>query len=220
MLFFVYYFLTSRRGPMYLITILNDLAAPLAFGFLGALIMGRQEGVWIGIAVAPVFTLLVCALVILFVYGKKSFPYLMPFRNEERIFFYSFPLSSENTAAMAETAGSLLTEENYPRKTGKFVELVLEEVLMLIREKNPEAEKKLIAECSLILEDDGVRLILRDSGGVFDLTDSEADIQSFRQYIVTRVMTNFPKRRMYIASAGYNRCEFFFEREAEGDVKR
>ena len=213
MLFFVYYFLTDRRGMMLLISILGDFVTPIAFGILGSMIAKSQSGVWIGIAVSPVVTLLICICVVRSKYGREQFPFLIPHGNEEKIYIYDFPISVENNMDMVETAGRLLTVEGYNQRTIKQVELVLEETLMMIREKNREKNRneknEVSVECTIITEENGVRVILRDTGILFDITDSEAYINSFEQYIISRVML-FPKSKMYITSLGYNRSEYFF----------
>ena len=215
MLFFVYYFLTDNRMPMFLITALNDLAAPVAMSIVGAAVFGSQEGIWAGIALAPILSLLVCAGVVRYRYGKDRFPFLLPPRDESRIFIYDFQLSSEKNVAMAETAGTVLTECGYSEKTARMIELIIEESLMLIQEKNGGPDSRLSAECTLILEDDGVRVILRDSGIVFDISDADVKIDSFRQYIVGRAMTLLHSSQ-YITSAGYNRSEFFYATDRKG----
>ena len=215
MLFFVYYFLTDNRVPMFLITVLNDLAAPVTMGILGVAVFGSQEGIWAGIALAPVLSLLVCAGFVRYAYGKDRFPFLLPPRDESRIFIYDFMLNSENSAAMAETAGTVLMKYGYPAKTVRLIELLVEELLMLIHEKNGGSDRKLSAEFTIILEDVGARIILRDSGIVFDISDADANIDSFRQYIVGRALT-VPNVRKHITSAGYNRNEFFFTSDRKG----
>ena len=219
MLFFVYYYLTGRYGPMLLITILGDLVSPLVLGICGSLITGSPKGLWVGIALSPVFTISVYAMIVLIWYGSERFPYLLPLKNEDDIFIYDFGLSVKNCIAVVETVGSVLSERGYPAEKARFVELVIEESLMLIREKNPGEKDGLSAECALILEDKGIRVILRDSGKVFNPTDTEAYIRTFRQYIVSQILTVIPDRKQYIASSGYNRCEFFFEKE-NADMKR
>lgn len=214
MLFFVYYYLTDRRVPMFLITILSDFAAPVVLGILGAAIFGCQEGIWTGIAVAPILSLFVCTCFVRGVYGKERFPFLLPPRDENRICIYDFSLNNENIVAMAETAGAVLTADGYLTKTVRLFELLVEELLMLIREKNADPDEKLSVECTIMLEDDGARLILRDSGIVFDITDEDAKIDSFRQYLVGQILT-IPNVRRYITSAGYNRSEFFFAKGGE-----
>lgn len=53
-------------------------------------------------------------------------------------------------------------------------------------------------------------MILRDSGKIFDFTDSDIHLDSFRQYIVSTLMTNM-EAKFYMTTTGYNRNEFFFK---------
>ena len=69
--------------------------------------------------------------------------------------------------------------------------------------------KPLPVEYTILREADGVRLILRYEGRPFDFSDPDTGIGSFRQYIVTRVVT-LPESRKYILTTGYNRNEFYF----------
>ena len=87
---------------------------------------------------------------------------------------------------------------------------------MMIKERNADSKKPLRAECTIIREDDGVRLIVRDSGVIFDITDSDGDINTFRQYIVSNLMLN-QDRKLYMTTTGYNRNELFFRSETEED---
>ena len=50
-----------------------------------------------------------------------------------------------------------------------------------------------------------VRMILRDSGILFDVTDAD----SLRQYVVARMMVAHDKKA-YLTTTGYNRIELFF----------
>ena len=218
MLFFVYYFLTDRRLPMFLITILDDFAVPVGLGVLGAALFGHPEGIWAGIAAAPILSLLACGAFVRRLYGREIFPFLIPPRDESRIYIYDFALTNENSVTMSETAGEILMEAGgYAMRTIRMLELIVEDTLMLIQEKNGDAAGKLSAECNIILEEDGARLILRDTGIIFDITDSDASIDSFRQYFIGQILT-IPNNRQYITSAGYNRSEFFFERDTGKDT--
>ena len=50
-----------------------------------------------------------------------------------------------------------------------------------------------------------MRMILRDSGILFDVTDAD----SLRQYVVARMMVAHDKKA-YLTTTGYNRIELFF----------
>lgn len=79
---------------------------------------------------------------------------------------------------------------------------------MLILEKNPN--KKIWAECTLIVIDDSVKVILRDSGVIFDLTDEDAAVSSIRQYVVSNMLV-VPDHKAYITTTGYNRNELLLK---------
>ena len=64
---------------------------------------------------------------------------------------------------------------------------------MLIYEKNA-GKKKLFAECTILSEPAGMRMILRDSGILFDVTDADSLPVSLRQYVVASMMVAHEKR--------------------------
>lgn len=55
----------------------------------------------------------------------------------------------------------------------------------------------------------GIRVILRDSGKFFDITDSDAIPDSFNQYMVSNLMV-VHENKAYMLTIGYNRIEMFF----------
>ena len=61
----------------------------------------------------------------------------------------------------------------------------------------------------MILEEGNVRLILRDLGKIFDITDEEARPDSFRQYLVAN-MISVLEIKTFLVTTGYNRSEFVF----------
>jgi hypothetical protein len=83
---------------------------------------------------------------------------------------------------------------------------------LLINERNKDSKKPVNAECTLMIQPDGVRLIVRDSGVIFDITDEKAKADSYRQYVVSNLMVNH-EAKLYMVTTGYNRNEFFFSRE-------
>ena len=54
-------------------------------------------------------------------------------------------------------------------------------------------------------------MILRDDGTIFDITDTEADISSLRQFVVAGIMEKQQQRR-YLKTSGLNRNVFRFSR--------
>lgn len=54
-----------------------------------------------------------------------------------------------------------------------------------------------------------MRIILRDSGVLFDVTDADSLPVSLRHYVVARMMVAHDKKA-YLTTTGYNRIELFF----------
>ena len=97
------------------------------------------------------------------------------------------------------------------------IQILIEELGLLILEKNGGLDKtkhgkKIHAECTLMIEPNTVRIILRDSGIIFDITDADARVSSFRQFFVASVMERH-RSKAYLTTTGYNRNEFAFPRE-------
>ena len=89
--------------------------------------------------------------------------------------------------------------------------MCIEDLLCLVMEKNAPAKKPLLAECTLIFEKNGVRVILRDEGKTFTLTDTDAKVDSILQYIVANELSA-AQSKVYITTTGYNRNELYFEK--------
>ena len=137
---------------------------------------------------------------------REKFPFLLE-KNEDRIFIYDFPVTPENSTAMSETAEQIFRTAQASVKSGTTASLLLEEILMLIYEKNA-GKKKLFAECTILSEPAGMWMILRDSGILFDVTDADSLPDSLRQYVVARMMVAHDKKA-YLTTTGYNRIELF-----------
>ena len=139
-------------------------------------------------------------------------PLLLPAESDQKIFIYDFEISPGNCAGMSRTAGEVLETFSVPEKTRMFAEIFIEDVLMLVREKNAHKED-LKAECTIIAETGGVRLILRDSGVIFDVTQEDALPDPLRQYVVANMMQK-QEHKAYLITTGYNLNEMFFPGQA------
>ena len=109
---------------------------------------------------------------------------------------------------MSQTADEVLSSFSVSKRTRLLAGVFIEDILMLVLEKN-EGKKDLRAECTIIAESAGIRIILRDSGVVFDVTDEDALPDSFRQFVIANMMT-IQENKAYITTTGYNRNELFF----------
>ena len=141
-------------------------------------------------------------------YGREQVPFLIPWDRDETTGIYDFVISPENAAGMSEEADRLLQEHAVSGRVRMLAGLFIEEMLLLIQEKN-SGKGPLDAECTIMAEPAGVRVILRDSGRILDVTDTDAMTDSFRQYVVANLMV-VQDCKAYMTTTGYNRIELFF----------
>ncbi len=210
-LFFAYFVFIDKQLLPFVICLLNNLLSSAGLAITLALVLHSQVGMWIGFAAAPVFAAAVSALIVVGRYGTGVFPFLIGKERDDRIFIYDFPIDAESSVGIAETVEKHLQTASVPTNTCVLAGVITEDMLMVIAEKNAASGKPLYAECTVIDEDDGVRVILRDSGMIFDITDADAKVESFRRYVVSNLMLK-QDRKLYLTTTGYNRNELLFQK--------
>ena len=80
---------------------------------------------------------------------------------------------------------------------------------MAVRDRN--RGKRVLGEVTVDLND-GVRLVLRDDGEIFDITDADAEISSLRTFLVASIMES-QRGRLNLVTTGFNRNVFEFKDE-------
>lgn len=209
-LLFVYYFMMGKFVLAFTVCFLKDFLCPVGLVMTLKFLLGRNPtNIWIGVAASSVIAMGISFLILLVFYGKKLFPLLLSHDQDSRIHIHSFLINAQNAVLMSETAGELLKKEGYPLRIQRLAGACIEDLLNRIAEYNQAPEKPILAECILMTETDGVRIILRDSGKIFDITAESTKIESFQQYIVERLV-HVADYNLYITTTGYNRNELFF----------
>ena len=206
---FIVFFLFHRYKHTLVTCVLKDFVVPAGLILLLTVFWRTPSSVWIGLSASSALTTAIVAIIVFIRNGTKFFPVLITEENDENIFIYSFEINEQNVVGMSETAGQVMKEAGYSPRMQVLLGAYLEDLLLLVKEKNTASKKEILAECTLILEERGVRLILRDLGKIFDITDEEARPDSFRQYLVTNMISALDIKT-YLVTTGYNRNEFVF----------
>ena len=126
------------------------------------------------------------------------------------MYCYDFEITEKNAVGMSKTLVEQISQtgaESSEVRVSKLAGIFAEDMLMSIKEKNPPGAK-LDAELMVIRDDAGVRLILRDSGVLFDITEGDGELSSFRNYIISRTIT-LSEYKSYTIATGYNRNELY-----------
>ena len=196
------YFLFIERPWISLeTTLVCYLAMPGLGVFVGASF--GLDGVWLGLALGPLLGVLLMALAILLKRGRHGFPMLLPRAREPKIRMFDLVLTEGEIVRVSKAVGDILPADVAPRAA-----LMVEEVFMTVRERNPN-RKRLLGEVTVDMND-GILMTLRDDGVIFDITDVDAKVTSLRTFLVASVMESH-RERINLVTSGFNRNVFRFK---------
>lgn len=195
------YFACIEKGVYSLfISLVVYFLSPILIVF--ALIPFFDEGLWFGLMLGPYLALAALFVLILRRNGRAAFPLLLDRGIEKRTTSYTLSLTdSEVVEVSRQIAEKLKAKDNH---LAQRTALLVEEVLLAVRDRN--APKKVLAEVSLI-EGENARLIFRDDGVIFDITDTDQRISSLRSFVVANLMEHEVGREN-LTMTGFNRNIF------------
>lgn len=198
-----YYVFIQREGLSTVLTLAAMLVAPAALFPVGGALLGPC-GVWLALGLAPGLSLVLFLLYLAAIGGRRRFPYLLPPGREDRLRVFDLELDPESVCATSTAVGDHLKAKGAGEWRATKAALLVEEALMVVRDRN--AGRRVKAEVTVDLND-GLTLVLRDDGEIFDITDADARISSLRSYLVSNLMTAIPHRRN-LTTTGFNRNVF------------
>ena len=202
-----YYMIIEKVALATIITGIKDWIIPSAFICIFGYAIGIN-GVWIGLGIAPFASIVVVLLFVFFRYGKDKFPLL--FEKETRYtYIFDSELTQQGIITVRDAVGNLLSEKGISPRVKNRIMLYIEETCMLTLDKNKGG--KVSMECSVMIGDD-IQIILRDDGVIYDMTDPDNPVESFRGYMVAQMMLRMAQKRNP-KTMGYNRNAFTFEKQ-------
>ena len=196
-LFNSYYMFVERPALAGATTFLCYLVMPVSCIAVGSLF--GVEGVWLGMGVGPFAGLLMTSAIIIPTAGIRMFPLLLPRDRDAKTHVFNLRLTDDEIVKTSEAVGAV---PGVPMRAA----LMTEEVFMAVKDRN--RGRKVLGEVTLDMND-GVRLVLRDDGEIFDITDADAEISSLRTFLVASIMEN-QSGRLNLVTTGFNRNVFKF----------
>ena len=207
-------FYLNTRKPLLaaLESILNILVCILVPAIPLGMLFGIK-GMMFGYALAPYLTAAILLGYVYIHYGKDLFPSLIP-RSDDAVFYRTIWLEEDEIMKLLYDVHAFLEENHIAQSSRGIIELTLDELLFLIKDKNKKPEdgkkpEKIYAECFMRADEEGVDLSIWDSGEIFDITDEDSDLINFRHYIVERIMTQ-PDVKMHMVATSFNKNFFHF----------
>ena len=207
-----YYMLVDHISLAVGITIFKDGVLYSVLPVLFSVWLG-ETGIWIGFSVSAFAALVLAFLYIFFRYGRNEFPWLIE-NTDERVFVLEDELTKETAVKISEQAAKLLAGKGFCKKSVMWASLFTEEISLVVLEQNASGKQKLLIEISLLFDENAVRLIERDSGQIFDVTDPELQVKGLSSFIIEGLMEAY-KEKAYLTTTGYNRNIMWFPASEE-----
>ena len=205
-----YCMFTSKTVMAGFASVVSALAVPCLLVFALGAAFG-ENGVWGALGGAPFVACAVVAGVSVAIWGRRNFPLYLDSERLSRSRVFDIVITEGSACAVAKSVGKYLAPRSSPR-TASLASLLVEETLMTVRDRN--GSKKIRAEISVDMSD-GICLIIRDDGEIFDITDADARATSFRTYFVSNLMMAIPARRN-MTTTSFNRNVFKIDKNQGG----
>ena len=196
-LFNSYYMFVERAFLAGAVTFLCYLVMPVSCIAAGSIV--GINGVWLGMGVGPFAGLLMASAIIIPTAGFRMFPLLLPRNRDEKVRVFNLRLTDAEIVEVSRKVGEV---PGVPMRAA----LMTEEVFMAVKDRN--RGRSVLGEVTLDMND-GVRLILRDDGEIFDITDADQQISSLRTFLVASIMER-QSGRLNLVTTGFNRNVFEF----------
>jgi hypothetical protein len=202
-----YYLLIDKIKLGFMMSALRDVlvVTPVCV-FLGYFF--GVYGMFAGVAVSPALAYVISVLYIRIRYGAENYPLLLAdklkgFKHK----FYELKLDPASIVKTQQQAEKFLCENGVDRKIVSKVKLLIEDIYMLIYEKNG-ADKAVYAECTVIIRETGVQIITKDDGILFDLSSDDVIAGSIVEFMVSGYMEKLKENKKYLTTMSYNRNTF------------
>lgn len=189
-LFGSYYPLVGHVWLGHIISLVYMFIAPLVLSIPLGLMFGFN-GMSVGFMMTSVVADLVTMVVVWIKYGKNAVPLILEETDEEAV-FYEIILTKENISALCEKVSEEIKKRNIKSSVNNEVQLILEDSYMTIMEYN--SGKKVTTECNLLISDNCLKMITRDNGRIFDITDANAKVKNIRSYVLSLYMERNSER--------------------------
>ena len=203
LLFNSYYVFIGREKLSSILTLLAVFGLPVALYPVFGYIWGAY-GVWTALGLSPALALGFVAMYVLMRGGRRGFPFMLPCERENAIRVFDLALDPADICGASASVGAHLRAQGIDGHRASKASLLVEEALMVVHDRN--SGKCIKAEVTVDLND-GLMLVLRDDGEIFNITDADARVSSLRGYLVSNLMTAIPVRRN-LTTTGFNRNVF------------
>ena len=201
-----YYLVIEKIALGLVVSALRDVLFSATLAVLLGMLLG-MNGMFMGLAAAPALAYAVLIIYLTRRYGREDCPLLLS-ELPDNVQSYLFDLYTEpeQIIGLQKKVEDLLVENGIDYRTVGKVKLLIEELYMLIREKN--GDKGILSECSVMLRPEGVQLITKDDGVLFDISEDDVAVTSLISLAVSAYMEKLGQNRRHLTTMSFNRSSF------------
>lgn len=201
-----YYLVIEKIALGLVVSALRDVLFSATLAVLLGMLLG-MNGMFMGLAAAPALAYAVLIIYLTTRYGREDCPLLLS-ELPDNVQSYLFDLYTEpeQIIGLQKKVEDLLVENGIDYRTVGKVKLLIEELYMLIREKN--GDKGILSECSVMLRPEGVQLITKDDGVLFDISEDDVAVTSLISLAVSAYMEKLGQNRRHLTTMSFNRSSF------------
>lgn len=200
-----YYPLINKSMAGNMLGINYMLVGPIVLAIPSGLLWGFN-GMTVGFALTPIFAIVVEYIYFAIRKQLKKAPLLLENNNENEAHF-DIRLDETSIVEVRDRVNEFLKENNVPSQKIMEILIILEDTLVYIKEKN---EHKTICECTVLVNDEHVRLITKDNGKIFDMIQEADNSIDLRCYVLARMMEN-ASEKSNTTTISFNRNTYIWQ---------
>lgn len=174
---------------------------PLAFSLICGYLF-NYISLWIGFIFgslsATLITIYVCQKII----NKDKY---LSSLDKYNILNKSFSVQKDEIIELRNDIENYLKKNNIDHQNTMKIMLLVEEYVTNVA--NINNNKKLIGECSIIIQKNNIKVYLRDNGKIINWSDPNNNVTSIEAYVYYNLVDTFEDKR-YVTTVSYNRTVF------------
>jgi hypothetical protein len=89
------------------------------------------------------------------------------------------------------------------------IKLLIEELYILIAEKNEG--KRMLSELTVFLRPEGIQMISKDDGVLFDISEDDVSVTSIASFVVSNYMEKLGNDKRHLTTMSFNRSAFLIQ---------
>lgn len=201
-----YYLVIERIGLGLAVCALRDMIFSVGLAVVFGMLFGIT-GMFSGVAAAPAVAYALLLIYLVVRYGKNDCPLLLSkVSGDQNSYLFHLSVEADQIIGLQKKVEALLREKGVDNRTVGKIKLMIEELYVLIREKNEN--KKVLSEFTIFLHSGEIKIITKDDGVLFDLSEDDVIVTSLASFAVSAYMEKLGEDKYHLTTMSLNRNAF------------